>query len=385
MCEELWGEIRPHSSGNAEGGLRNSGGLGRAERDELPQIPILEGPKLYQPQTVQHKIKREYSTDPLVQNNIRLLQYKRQLVSLLETLAQRKANLSADPLAAATLADQSPIQPPVFPQLAPVSKPGKRNIMGLQVQAESVPDKQDIKPTLDRDIAEVSRNEYLSLLRKSVIQISAHAGYTNAMESALSSLTETAEMFIQNISRKLRVELDRNLETNEDGNGWSDILEKVLVESGIGGVLQIQEYYENYVIKYNTRLLSQCKELEEMYKKEMNACLETGQDNIPEMHFPSSDEGAGESLPNLATPTLDVGMQMLQSLEAASVDLEPPLSNQSEMAFSVQSCPTPSPAMTPRAGNPTPSPAFNPRPLHAPSPQFGGPAKKRRRSGGKFL
>ena len=122
-----------------------------------------------------------------------------------------------------------------------------------------------------------------------------------------------------------------------------------------------------------------------MYKKEVNACLETGQDNIPEMHLPSSDEGAGESLPNLATPTLDVGMQMLQSLEAASVDLEPPLSNQSDMAFSVQSCPTPSPALTPRAGNPTPSPAFTPRPLHAPSPQFGGSAKKRRRSGGKFL
>ena len=29
------------------------------------------------------------------------------------------------------------------------------------------------------------------------------------------------------ISRKLRAELDRSLESNEDGNGWSDILEKV--------------------------------------------------------------------------------------------------------------------------------------------------------------
>ena len=47
-----------------------------------------------------------------------------------------------------------------------------------------------------------------------------------------------------------------------------------------------------------------------MYAKEMKICLESGQDNIPEMHFPSSDEGAGESLPNLATPTLDVGMQV---------------------------------------------------------------------------
>ena len=29
------------------------------------QIPILEGPKLYQPQTEQNKLKREYPTDDL--------------------------------------------------------------------------------------------------------------------------------------------------------------------------------------------------------------------------------------------------------------------------------------------------------------------------------
>jgi len=374
-CEPLWGEISPGS------------GLGKAEREELcklPQIPILEGPKLYQPQTEQNKLKREYPTDDLVQNNIRLLQYKRQLVGMLEILGQRKANIAE--ISAVSVQPELPVQPPPLPQLAPVRKCSKVNFTDLQSVS---PTKDDIDIKHSFDAPEVSRYEYLSLLRKSVIQISAHAGYTNAMESSLSLLTEAAEMFIQNISKKLRAELDRSLESNEDGNGWSDILEKVLVESGIGGVLQLQDYHENYVVKYNTRLHAQCKELEEMYTKEMNACLESGQDNIPEMHFPSSDEGAGESLPNLATPTLDVGMQMLQSLEAASVDLgeeAAPLSNQSEMAFSVQSCPTPSPALTPRQVCPTPSPAFTPRPLHAPSPQLpGGSAKKRRRSGGKFI
>eukprot|EP00088_Acartia_fossae_P018448 TRINITY_DN2066_c0_g1_i3.p1 TRINITY_DN2066_c0_g1~~TRINITY_DN2066_c0_g1_i3.p1 ORF type:complete len:448 (-),score=125.01 TRINITY_DN2066_c0_g1_i3:86-1429(-) len=396
MCEELWGEIGPSNSFPAKNGgeTRNTTGLGKAEREDLcklPQIPILEGPKLYQPQPQTQKVRREYQTDPVVQNNIRLLQYKRQLLTVLEALQQHKTSLQEGNGGAASGAqgdqpkEQLPPLPqaPVYPQLVPVTKPSKSNNNPTSLPGSAQPFKEepDVKPDIGSEKPELSRSEYLSLLRRAVIKISAHAGYTNANESALCVLTETAENYIQNIARKLRAELDRSLECNEDGNGWSDILEKVLVESGGGGVLQLQEYYENYVIKYNTRLLAQCRELEEMYAKEMKICLESGQDNIPEMHFPSSDEGAGESLPNLATPTLDVGMQMLQSLEASGVDLggeEPsaatttggPLSNQSEMAFT---CPTPSPALTPRniASCPTPSPAaaFTPRPLHAPSPQ----------------
>jgi len=401
MFDELWGEIRNDDR-------RNISALGKTEREDLcklPQIPALEGPKLYQPQPEKITVKREYPTDQLVQNNIALLQYKRQLMSILEALQQNKAaNTSggADSGAGAglqldvkDLLHQIP-QPPPFPQLAPVKKPIKTNFMEVPAKEEV-----DVKPTV-ADIGssgpgsshptEISRKECLSILRKSVIKISAHSGYTSAMNSALNLLTENAESFILNIASKLRSELDGSLKSNEDGNGWTDILEKVLVESGSGGILQLQEYYDNYVVKYNTRLLAHCRDLDEMYKKEMNLCVDT--DNIPEMHFPSSEEGAGESLPNLATPTLDVGMQMLQSLEA-SVDLgdEPPLSNQSEMAYSVQSCPTPSPAFTPkncptpspaaftpRNLCPTPSPAYTPRPLPVPSPaQLGAPPTKKRR------
>jgi len=402
MFDELWGEIRNDDR-------RNISALGKTEREDLcklPQIPALEGPKLYQPQPEKITVKREYPTDQLVQNNIALLQYKRQLMSILEALQQNKAaNTSggADGGAGAglqldvkDLLHQIP-QPPPFPQLAPVKKAVKTNFMEVPAKEEV-----DVKPTV-ADIGssgpggsshqtEISRKECLSILRKSVIKISAHSGYTSAMNSALNLLTENAESFILNIASKLRSELDGSLKSNEDGNGWTDILEKVLVESGSGGILQLQEYYDNYVVKYNTRLLAHCRDLDEMYKKEMNLCVDT--DNIPEMHFPSSEEGAGESLPNLATPTLDVGMQMLQSLEA-SVDLgdEPPLSNQSEMAYSVQSCPTPSPAFTPkncptpspaaftpRNLCPTPSPAYTPRPLPVPSPaQLGAPPTKKRR------
>lgn len=403
MFDELWGEIRREDG-------RNISGLSNTEREDLcklPQIPALEGPKLYQPQPEKSILKREYPTDQLVENNIALLQYKRQLMSILEAVQQNKAANSSGGVGVESgssslqhdvkdLLHQIP-QPPPFPQLAPVKKPLKTNFMEVPTATK---EEVDIKPGQINSVLsaassqpiEISRKECLAVLRKSVIKISAHAGYTSAMNSSLNLLTETAESFILNIASKLRTELDRSLESNEDGNGWTDILEKVLVEVGSGGILNLQEYYDNYVVKYNTRLLAQCRDLDEMYKKEMNLCVDA--DNIPEMHFPSSEEGAGESVANLATPTLDVGMQMLQSLEA-SVDLgdEPPLSNQSEMAYSVQSCPTPSPAFTPkncptpspaaftpRTLCPTPSPAFTPRPLHVPSPaQLAAPPTKKRR------
>ncbi len=51
----------------------------------------------------------------LVQNNIRLLQYKRQLVGMLEILGQRKANI-AD-ISAASVQPELPVQPPPLPQV----------------------------------------------------------------------------------------------------------------------------------------------------------------------------------------------------------------------------------------------------------------------------
>ena len=78
--------------------------------------------------------------------------------------------------------------------------------------------------------------------------------------------------------------------------------------------------------------------------------------------------GMGETSMDHSTPNLDVGMQMLQSLEASG-DLDTPRSADSE-ALSNMSCTTPSPAFTPRT--------------LSSSPQFNS-AKKRRRSGGKYI
>jgi hypothetical protein len=95
------------------------------------------------------------------------------------------------------------------------------------------------------------------------------------------------------------------------------------------------------------------------------------------MHFPSSDEGAGLEGDH-ATPTLDVGMQMLQSLEASG-DLDTPLSAAESEALSGYSA-TPSPQVGALCSQHpaqvmTPGRAITP---HSPAERS---AKKRDRSG----
>ena len=179
----------------------------------------------------------------------------------------------------------------------------------------------------------------------------------------------------------LRRELDSSLEAAPtDSHGW-DALEKVCVEMRVGTegleshrftVLALADYYRDSVISRHERLLKEVKQLTGQYEAGASAW---GQDDIPQMHFPSSEEGGGgveQFTYDHATPTgLDVGMQMLQSLEASG-DLDTPLSVAESEALSGYSA-TPSPQVL------TPGRAQTPH-----SPVEGRP-KKRRRSGGKFL
>jgi len=357
MLEPLWGEI-PND--------RTKTGLSQAEREALckiPQVPLLEGPKLYQPEPESAKIKQEVAVAPndvLVTQTIELLRYRRQMTRVLEAVVQHKAAAGGD-------ADQLPPigQPPAIPAAGPFVRKAKSTLFGFPLKEEI-----DVKPTV---IPSISKKDAEAGLRKAVIKLSAHVGYQTAQDSAVRILTESTELFLEKLTRRLRSELDRELERDGEGNGWTDILEKVLVETGTGGVLGVQDYYESSVIKYHARVLTQARAVRDKYRTEVpseNGAWQQTEDDIPEMHFPSSDEGAGlgESVPNHATPTLDVGMQMLQSLEASG-DLDTPLSGDSE-ALSNMSCHTPSPALTPRTSTS--------------SPQFSS-AKKRRRSGGKFI
>ena len=55
-------------------------------------------------------------------------------------------------------------------------------------------------------------------------------------------------------------------------------------------VLALGEYYESSVIKRHRKLAKEVKQMTAQYEAGTSSW---GQDDIPEMHFPSSDEGAG--------------------------------------------------------------------------------------------
>ena len=155
----------------------------------------------------------------------------------------------------------------------------------------------------------------------------------------------------------LRRELDRSLEAAPtDSHGW-DALEKVCVEMRVGTegleshrytVLALADYYRDSVISRQERLLKEVKQLTGQY--EAGSSSWGGQDDIPQMHFPSSEEGAGVEQQysyDHATPTgLDVGMQMLQSLEAGGELVETPSPGYNVDLDSNGDTPSPSPGQS---------------------------------------
>jgi len=358
----LWGEI--------EGPKENVLGLTAQERESLTATsrPLaVEGPKFHQPTQGGLKVKsEEHFGGPLVINTIQLLAHKRALDRLLDMVDTYKTAVSSGEL------ERMPplAPPPPMPEVVPFHRSNSDDYYAR-------------KPKPSSHLKEIGEARARSGLRRAVVQLAAHAGFVTAQGSAVALLTDSVEAFLVNFCSKLRLALDHQLElAPNDQIGWADVLERVSVELGLSsssvgekykfGILSVADYYEEKIVEGQARAVAQCREREARYAAEIPG--ESGswenQDEIPEMHFPSSDEGAGLEGDH-ATPTLDVGMQMLQSLEASG-DLDTPLSVAESEALSGYSA-TPSPQVL------TPGRAQTP---HSP---VEGRAKKRRRSGGKFL
>jgi len=359
----LWGEL-PTPSEN----LLN---LTQADREGLCKISrplfLVEGPKFHTPTQRSTHIKTEPHTDPLVFNTIQLLQYKRVLEKLLETVSTYKLAI-----ASGNLDKMPPLSPaPNMPEILVFQRSNPSDYYTHNV------------PKLEQRVVELGEVRARQLLKQSSIQLAAHAGYHTANSSAVEVLTDAASAYLSVFTKRLRTCLDQELQRAPlETNGWTDVVERVAVEMGVGSstrgsnkncILAVGDYYEDSVVKRHLRLARQVKQMAELYAAELPGDAGSwGQDDIPEMHFPSSDEGAGGESYNLdhATPTLDVGMQMLQSLEASG-DLDTPMSAESEVLSGYSATPSPQ-VLTP--GRQT---------------QGGGgsPSGKKRRvdSGGKFI
>lgn len=312
----LWGEI----PGTAETSID----LSPAEKEGLLKLsrPLpVDGPKFHAPITKDQELKVEPTCDPLVINTIQLLEYRRVLEKLLDTVSGYKVAL-----ANGTADKMHPLQPP--PEMPNIVDPFKSII-------DDAPEEED--DTQCR-VMQVSGERTRQLLESSVIKLAAHAGFETARNSAVQLLTDAASQYLKQFCSLMRLELDKRLEAAPDNSdGWSDALETVCVEMRVSSrtveshrhtVLALGEYYEDTVIKRHRDLARDVRQMAAQYEAGTSSW---GGDDIPEMHLPSSEEGAGGDSYNFdhATPTLDVGMQMLQSLEAGGDLADTPMSGDS--------------------------------------------------------
>ncbi|KAF4526889.1 hypothetical protein B566_EDAN014511 [Ephemera danica] len=138
------------------------------------------------------------------------------------------------------------------------------------------------------------------ILQKSVAALLAHTGYETAKLSALDTLTDISQHFLQHLSKLLC---------------FADAVEWAFFEAGLGSVTNLHTYYQENIIGYRSHLESIVANLPPPPPPSM---LQSGQDliseedDVPEIHFPAL--GNGEASEEMQS-TLEPGFQMLHSLE----------------------------------------------------------------------
>lgn len=165
------------------------------------------------------------------------------------------------------------------------------------------------------------------ILRKCVATIFAHIGFDDTTQVVLDIMTDICEEYYVKFTRLMRVVVDH--ESISGNAGFPDVMERVFHEMGVGSVLTLHNFYQEHVLMYHQRTLTQCRELAVQYskvttpviKKEIvgsivkckieNEEIEEYGD-VPELHFPALGDGcSAEEL----RPSLEPGFQMLHRIE----------------------------------------------------------------------
>jgi len=101
------------------------------------------------------------------------------------------------------------------------------------------------------------------LLKKSVITLTAHAGYDNANESAIEVLTDILHSYMTQLTTNLS-EI-RDAEMTSGSFEFLDILEKVFTDMGVGSAKSLVRFYEKDVVARHRALQRQCDSLQTRY------------------------------------------------------------------------------------------------------------------------
>lgn len=150
------------------------------------------------------------------------------------------------------------------------------------------------------------------LLKHAIVVLIAHIGFEKATDVAIETLTDIVDHFLRRITLLMKAAHE------QEDHGFPDFIERVLLETGIGSVASLHNYYQEYILKF-----------EQNMKKKVETMLERQRIILDEaaskLQFQDLDEFGNtyREVPTLQLldpemgfpPSLDAGFQMLYSLE----------------------------------------------------------------------
>lgn len=158
------------------------------------------------------------------------------------------------------------------------------------------------------------------ILYKCVGTICAHVGFDTAMQIPLQTLTDVAESFLQKFTFLLRCAVDKEVQYGK--TGFPDAMERVFHEMGFGSMTSMHDFYQKRVLQYRDKCEARSLSLVQQYRALLPTLKTEGklrfksemdsEEEIPELHFPATDDGDCE---DELQSSLEPGFQMLQSLE----------------------------------------------------------------------
>ncbi|XP_040563544.1 STAGA complex 65 subunit gamma [Lepeophtheirus salmonis] len=286
----------------------NASPLSAAEREALIRLPRplpLDGPRIHQPRPDSSgdiRLRSDSCQDPYVHNGIKLLAHMR----------KSQDGTKQPPISLGDLTFFKTQSEPPF---------GVKSLCS-HLHSEKTSFAEGKYPDSTAHKFKLTSRSTRQMLHKSVATICAFVGYETASLGALDLLTDVVAEYLRTFTKLLRDSRDREC-LYEQSMGFPDSLERICYDMNIGSVLQIQRYYEDSVIKYYKNILKEWKKRKTASSSSSTTILVgsnsaeiiLGEDDIPEIHFPSGEECTGDH----ATPQYETGLQVLQSLEQAGV------------------------------------------------------------------
>jgi len=350
MSKSLWGELPSTSN--------SSVGLSETEKDALRRLsrPLpLKGPKIYQPEWVATADKAQPG---------------RQGESILaRCIRLRLATEGKEPDAVALVAAAEPI---ILKRTGPFGvgmlddddhedeeEPTAK--MELDGQDESKPITKEsrghgrrrswrrLPPTRPLDASQAHAK-----LRRAVAEVMAAVGYDTASERALQAATDVVGQTMRTLGERIRTAAESG---GGCGRGFSDPLERALAECRLASAVGIKAYVEEDLLGLHSSLVEKYRStLAPVHAGPQSVALPASAaplpsqsrmylisslgEDVPELHLPSSEEGELMHLEN-ATPQLETGLQMLQSLEQGSLGSGQNEEDESEQAVAMVAATSP--------------------------------------------